>query len=310
MSAMKQKVFCQQGILLNYYEAENDHTPLVLLHAQGVDGRSYETVTRRLSRRFHIYSLDCYGHGESLHDPGQYNIRAIGDAVALFIRQVIGKKVWLLGHSGGGLIAAYIAATTDLVKRLILEDPPFFACQGERRKQTFNYVDLSAICHTYLEQGRTDDFVLYYFEHQYAWNLFPENSREKARAGLVKLAKARRRRHPEKDLWIPFWPRAALDGYQGMNNYDPRFGLTFYDDSFHAGLDHGMLLERITCPTVFLKAQTNYGSDGLLMAALSEEDLHRVAQCIADCSIVRFDCGHGIHMERPKTFVQTILELL
>ncbi len=306
---MKQKTFCQQGILLNYYEMENDRTPLVLLHAQAVDGKSYQRVAKRLARRFHLYSIDLYGHGESLHDPEQYNLRAIGDAVAVFLRQVVGQKVWLLGHSGGGLIAAYIAATTDLCERLILEDPPFFACQGERRKTTFNYVDLSTICHDYLTQGRTDDFVLYYFEHQYAWNLFPEKSRDKAKAGLLKLAKARRRRHPEKDFWIPFWPRAALAGYQGMNRYDPRFGLTFYDDSFHAGIGHEELLRSVACPTVFLKARTEYGEDGLLMAALSEEDLQRVARCVKDLTIVRFDCGHGIHMEQSKAFVQTLLQL-
>ncbi len=306
---MKQKVFSQQGILLNYYEAENDRTPLVLLHAQAVDGKSYRKVARQLSKRFHLYSLDWYGHGLSLHDPSQYHIRAIGDAVATFIRQVIGKKVWLLGHSGGGLIAAYIAASTDLCEKLILEDPPFFACQGERRKTTFNYVDLSTVCHDYLAEGRNEDFVLYYFERQYAWNLFPENGRDKAKAGLLRLARARRRRHPEKDFWIPFWPRAALAGYQGMNRYDPRFGLTFYDDSFHAGIGHEELLRKIFCPTLFMKAKTEYGENGLLMAALSEEDLRQVMHCIKDCTLMRFDCGHGIHMEQPKAFVQAILQL-
>ncbi len=307
---MKQKTFCQQGVLLNYYEAENDRAPLVLLHAQGVDGKSYRKVAKKLAGHFHLYSIDLYGHGESLHDPGQYNLRAMGDAVALFLRQVVGKKVWLLGHSSGGLIAAYIAATTDLCEKLILEDPPLFACQGEGRKQTFNYVDLSTVCRDYLAEGRDDDFVLYYFERQYAWNLFPEQGRDKAKAGLLKLARARRRRHPHKDFWIPLWPRAALAGYQGMNRYDPRFGLTFYDDSFHAGLEHETLLRQITCPTLFLKARTNYGADGLLMAALSEEDLQRVTQCVRDCAVVRFDCGHGVHLEQPKAFVQAILQLL
>ena len=31
------------------------------------------------------------------------------------------------------------------------------------------------------------------------------------------------------------------------------------------------------------------------MAALGEEDVERASQLIRDCTVVRFDCGHGIH---------------
>ncbi len=43
------------------------------------------------------------------------------------------------------------------------------------------------------------------------------------------------------------------------------------------------------------------------MAALSEEDLKRVSELIADLRIVRFDCGQGIHMEKPKEFIELLL---
>lgn len=48
-------------------------------------------------------------------------------------------------------------------------------------------------------------------------------------------------------------------------------------------------------------------NDGILMAALSEEDLKRVSELIADLRIVRFDCGQGIHMEKPKEFIELLL---
>ena len=47
--------------------------------------------------------------------------------------------------------------------------------------------------------------------------------------------------------------------------------------------------------------------EGILMAALSEEDVQRVAELIPDCTVVRFDCGHGIHTDKPKEFVQCIV---
>lgn len=45
------------------------------------------------------------------------------------------------------------------------------------------------------------------------------------------------------------------------------------------------------------------------MAALSEEDLSRVLTLIPSCKIVRYDCGHGIHVERKKEFTTYLLNL-
>lgn len=299
----------QQGVVLQYYEIENRLPPLVLLHAQGVDGKSFATVWKQLARNYHVYSIDCYGHGGSLHDPAQYNVRAIGDAVIHFIENVVGAKTTLLGHSSGGLIAAYVAPRTALCQCLFLEDAPFFSSQGERRKHSYNYMDLSTVCHSFLAQTECTDFVLYYFNHQYAWNFFPEKSREKIRAKLTGMAARYRKKHPDKNLRVPFWPKAALSGFQGMNQYDPLFGESFYNDSFHCGIPHERLLQDISCKTVFMKAKSNTNEDGLLLAALSEEDVQRVSDLIPDCRVARFDCGHGIHLEKPKEFVRCLVEM-
>ena len=53
------------------------------------------------------------------------------------------------------------------------------------------------------------------------------------RPRLIASADSYRRKHPERDLWVPFWPKAGLAAYQGMDRYDPRFGEAFYEDSFH-----------------------------------------------------------------------------
>lgn len=166
---------------LHYYEIENRHQPLVFLHAQGVDAKSYDNIAKQLSDRFHVYVVDCYGHGGNMHNPVYYNIKSIGHAVSHFIEYVVKRNVWLVGHSSGGLIAAYIASETDLLRKLVLEDPPFFASQGTRRKRTFQYMDLSTVCHNYNSQCEEKDFVLYYFSNQYAWNFFPENSGKRSK---------------------------------------------------------------------------------------------------------------------------------
>lgn len=302
-------LYQKQGIRLSYYEIKNGLQPLVMLHAQGVDATSFKNVWGQLSKSYHVYSVDCYGHGESLHDAGQYNIADIGRAVVCFMEDVVQEKTYLLGHSSGGLIAAYAASHTALCSCLILEDPPFFSSQGERRKNTFNYVDLSTVCHNFISQSESRDFVLYYFGSQYIWNLFPEKSREKIKQKMTGVAAKYRKKHPDKNLKVMFWPRSALTGFQGMNNYDPLFGETFFNDSFHNGILHEDLLRGIQCRTVFMKARTDTTEDGILMAALSEEDLERVAGLIADCEVIRFDCGHGIHTENPKKFVECLAGL-
>jgi len=275
-----------------------------------VDATSFDNVWGKLARKYHVYAVDCYGHGGSLHDAAQYNVVDIGKAVIRFIGDVVKEKVFLLGHSSGGLIAAYIASTTDVCNYLILEDPPFFSSQGERRKSTFNYIDLSTVCHNFLQQSECRDFVLYYFSNQYAWNLFPEDSREKVKGKLTAMAAKYRQKHPDRNLKVMFWPKAALSGFQGMNRYDPLFGEAFYTDSFHAGIPHEELLKSITCKTIFMKAKTDVSEDGILMAALSEEDLEKVSELIANFQIVRFDCGHGIHIEKPKEFIECLIGLI
>lgn len=130
------KLYQKQDIRLNYYEIKNNLQPLILIHAQGVDAISFESVWGQLSKIYHIYSVDCYGHGESSHNAKQYNVEDISKAIICFIEDVVKEKVFLLGHSSGGLIAAYIASNTKLCSYLVLEDPPFFSSQGERRKST------------------------------------------------------------------------------------------------------------------------------------------------------------------------------
>ena len=288
---------------LHYYEA-GEGKPLVLLHAQGTDSTSFGSVIPKLAKQYHVYTVDCFGHGKSLHNPKLYTLKACADAVSDFIREVVKEKCTILGHSSGGLIAAQIAAETNLCESLILEDPPFFSCEGDRRFSTFNYVDLSTVCHCFLQSGETD-FPLYYFENQYAWNFFPEKSRENVREKLTASARKFRTNHPDKNLKVPFWPKYALAGFVGMNNYDPRFGEAFYTNSFNDGLSHAEILKKISCETIFLKAKSAE-DNGILMCALSEEDLAEVVR-LTLCSVVRFDCGHGIHIEKKRDFLKVLL---
>jgi hypothetical protein len=110
-------------------------------------------------------------------------------------------------------------------------------------------------------------------------------------------------------LKVLFWPKKFLEGFNGLQHYDPRFGEAFYNDSFNDGVNYCELLSRIKCKTLFMKAKTTIGENGLLQGALSNEDLQRVNALIENMKIQQFDCGHGIHTEKANQFVEAIISI-
>lgn len=190
--------------IVNYYEVLNDKPLLLIIHAQGTSSVSYFKILRGLSKKFHLVLVDCYGHGKSSKIRQRYNLKNQGDDLIEFIQSNSLNNITLLGHSSGGLIACYIASNSDCCCNLILEDPPLFSSNGDRRFNTFNYKDLSTVCHNFINQNEEKDFVYYYFMNQYCWNFFPDDSREKIKNKLGVYALKYRKKYPEKTLKVPF----------------------------------------------------------------------------------------------------------
>lgn len=293
--------------IINYYEADSNNPTLLIIHAQSANSSSYSGVIKDLSKKFHLIIIDCYGHGKSSHNKEKYNIISQGDDLIEFIQYKTDEKISILGHSSGGLIACYIASKSNVCDNLILEDPPLFSSVGEKRFNYYNYNDLSTICHNFINQDEEEDFVYYYFMNQYMWNFFPENSREKIRNKFGKSALKYRKKHPDKPLKIRFWPKKFLEAFNGMEQYDPYFGENFYNDTFNCNINYSKLLSEINCKTLFMKANTKIGDGGIIMGALTDEDLQQVTDLIKNIRVEYFNCGHGIHIEKKKEFVKSVI---
>ena len=293
--------------IINYYETDSNNPILLIIHAQSANSSSYSGVIKELSKKFHLIIIDCYGHGKSSHNKEKYNIISQGNDLIEFIQYKTDEKISILGHSSGGLIACYIASKSDLCNNLILEDPPLFSSVGEKRFNYYNYNDLSTICHNFINQDEEEDFVYYYFMNQYMWNFFPENSREKIRNKSGKSARKYRKKHPDKALKIRFWPKKFLEAFNGMEQYDPYFGENFYNDTFNCNINYSKLLSEINCKTLFMKANTKIGDDGIIMGALTDDDLQQVMDLIKNIRVEYFNCGHGIHIEKKKEFVKSVI---
>lgn len=205
------------GVRLNYGESPGkEKPPLLLIHGQGTDWRSYVDVLPGLAESFHVFAVDVPGHGGSDRWRSHYSAVEISDLLAGFMDRVIAQPAVVSGHSSGGQIAALVATRhEERVTGLVLEDPPFFTTELPRARQTWNWVDLASNCHHFLESGETD-WVAWQWRHQRMWRFFGPAAPWIIESGLNYHA-----RHPHEPIEIWFLPPSVMVLQRTMVTYDP-----------------------------------------------------------------------------------------
>lgn len=293
------------GATVNYAEGPTNGPAVLLVHGQGMQWEDYARVLPDLASRYHVFAVDCFGHGESAHDPALYSLNAQGAALKEFAAQVIGEPYAVSGHSSGGVIAAWLAANdAEHVTGCLLEDPPLFHVTPEEMQAPpgcFVWKDGFEVTHAFLNQDEVDDYAVYYAQHSYLFSLFGG-----LQPKIAEWTAQERSANPDAHLTLAWVPHDWVRGLYFYDDFDVRFSETFYDGTWFDGIDQADLLRCITCPAVYLKAKTNYGEDGTLLAANSDEDAARVQQLVAVCETVVVESGHDIHYERPKTFADAV----
>jgi pimeloyl-ACP methyl ester carboxylesterase len=102
--------------------------PVLLLPGLTASRTSWGTVILELSRLYRVYAVDLRGHGESGRGlPHGYVLdQYVADTIC-FCVDIARAPVALVGHSLGGVIAFEVAAARpDLVRGVVLIDPPLF----------------------------------------------------------------------------------------------------------------------------------------------------------------------------------------
>lgn len=299
----------ENGTILNYAESSDEQenkTALLLIHGQGMAWEDYARVLPKLSQEYHIYAVDCHGHGSSSHDSSLYNCKTMTEDFIWFIENVISEPCVISGHSSGGILAANIAASSpENVMGLVLEDPPFFSVLPEEMENTFVWKDGFEVTHNFLNQTEEQYYIPYYFENGYFGKLFQgleQFPAETARAYSEKYRKEC------KKIW--YMPYSWTHGLLYIDECDNDFSETFYDGTWFDGVSQEEMLQEIQCLCVYIKAKTSYGEDGVLYAANDDDDAKRVVDLVKNCQFIVSDTSdHDIHFKYSNKFVEILVNL-
>lgn len=301
----KQVIF-DDGTVLNYAEGPDNGPALLLIHGQSMEWEDYSRVLPGLAKYYHVYAVDCHGHGESSHSPSKYTGVAMGQDFVWFIENVIGEPTVVSGHSSGGILAAWIAANApEDVLGVVLEDPPFFSVEPHEMQNTFVWYESFEIAHKFKNQTAEDDYVVYYMENSYLWGLFGD-----LRKLLAAGTRNYRAEHPGEPLKLWYVPYGWIHGTLYLDDFDLNFAETFYTGSWFEGFNQEETLSKINCPSVYIKAATQYGKDGVLYAANSDEDAEKVHSHIKGNEMITIKSGHDIHFEKPDEFIKIMADFL
>lgn len=321
---IEKQVKLPDGSVLNYGEGPANGPALVLIHGQQTSWEDYASVLPELVQRYHVFALDCYGHGGSSKNPEKYSAVAIGDDLIWFITEHIKQPVIISGHSSGGLLTTYVAAhAPEYVRSLIIEDAPFFSTEPGRAESTFAW-QAFADMHQFLSEGH-ENFTRYYLENTKLKTVIEKNAPKVWDLLIKRPAIKYMDRHPRKVPQIWYYPATSkvnllyrLTGniQDGTGEYDLRFGQSFYDFSWFNGFDQAETLTKVSCPSVLLHVAADrniggyYDDDGTLLSAMDTHDAQRVHSLLTKNRFIGgIKSSHNIHQDRPKFFIEVIDEV-
>jgi|ERR1700688_1014882 len=263
------------GIELAYDDSGgSEREAVVLLHGLGSARSTWDPIVPVLTNQWRVLAFDQRGHGESSHASGTYTLEHYVPDVIGFCESIETQPVVMVGHSLGGVVAASVARTRpDLVRGLLLEDPPMY--RGDPAEAHDNpFLAVFALLHQLVSEMQARQAPPEEYELVLRSSPSPNGAGSFADVLGVEGTKARAR---------------------GLASVDPDVFLAAVDGSGLVGAQPDAALG---CPILVLRADPAFG------AAFTAE--HEARFCSANPHVeveVVHGASHFIHDEQPERFL-------
>ncbi len=293
------------GVRLHYAVA-GEGPPVVLVPGQSFPWQSYQKVMPALAKAHRVYALDVRGHGKSEHTPGQYTFGRCGKDLVGFLREVVKAPALLSGNSSGGLICLWASANApELVRGVLLEDPPLFSAEWPRMRDDtwvhdfFTHLvatlpDLAGFFST-LKVPTKPGKKLISFPRPLAWLL----------GGAIRRHQRAKPGQPVDLAWLPMHVRLFV---RGLSEYDVGFTQACVDGSM-CDMDHGDCLARTRCPVVLLQASSFTDPELGLVGAMDEADVAKARSLKPGLVVESWPKPHVVHLAAPKEWLALLARL-
>jgi pimeloyl-ACP methyl ester carboxylesterase len=96
---------------------------LVLIHGITGSSLSWVRVAPALAQSSRVIAVDLKGHGDTDRAETGHRFSDQAREVSWLCQSLGIERACVIGHSWGGAVAVHLATSTDLVERLVLEDP-------------------------------------------------------------------------------------------------------------------------------------------------------------------------------------------
>lgn len=123
------------GRSIHYSVAGTGARTLILVHGWGGTTRSLSQLSSCLCTKYRVISLDLPGFGASDHPEKNWGVEEYAGVVREFIRKTAAGPVIYFGHSFGGALGIYLAAShPELIAKLVLAAPSFHRSSVHRKQ--------------------------------------------------------------------------------------------------------------------------------------------------------------------------------
>lgn len=133
MESFKARIYSINNLNIHTLRSNSQKTPLILLHGLMLSGACWIPTARELEKDYEVILPDSRGHGHSSALDHGYSYENLARDVSKLITTLKLKNPIVLGHSMGGMTAAVLASQNpNLLKALILVDPPFLTTKQQK----------------------------------------------------------------------------------------------------------------------------------------------------------------------------------